>query len=539
MAESLELKTVRLNLIIEQGVSDDGSINADVEFITEDTKKDGSLALTNLSDCPSSLSGQEGKTLVVNDEETGFKFAELRPTKFTSLSDVPGTYRGNANKAVVVDDSETGLKFVNFAQAELKYFTELADTFDISKYPGMIVAVNEDGDALTAIEGSSMLENITTIEPGTYTFATVTVDSKGRVVGIHNGNAASTNNLQEGGVVYAVKIQGVEGLNLASTGKVEVGQTIFRPANSTYPIAGYLKELYSTSEKKPRVVCTDDNIMSSDGTPQLNIHATGDQIQIKAIQSGESKQYIHFPQLTYVEGGINTSSVYTENDTLLLGAKKTLRVDATKLETGVYNPTDDLDLVTLGSVRNVLKELFGGNVLISSNPTYVIAGVLEYNKQFKIGPADDGEETPAVTVPAGKNIMNLSMISAASFPASCSLWIGVQDSSPVSHSSVTAFYGSYDLPTADNKTTVPVLKSRADDTEIYGMIRNPDVPERNGIYRGEYANLQQLQEAYPTDTEGNYAEVGDAKMPYVYSDANGWISTYVSGTATIWISFEF
>ena len=61
------------------------------------------------------------------------------------------------------------------------------------------------------------------------------------------------------------------------------------------------------------------------------------------------------------------------------------------------------------------------------------------------------------------------------------------------------------------------------------MIYNPRVPVKSGIYLGDYSTLAELQSAYATTTEGNYAVVGVSATTYVYSATDGWLKNTGTG----------
>ena len=71
------------------------------------------------------------------------------------------------------------------------------------------------------------------------------------------------------------------------------------------------------------------------------------------------------------------------------------------------------------------------------------------------------------------------------------------------------------------------------------MIYNPNVPVKRGIYLGDYSTLAELQAAYPTTNEGNYAVAGVSATTYVYSATNGWLKNTGTGAFNIFAQYEF
>lgn len=539
MTDNVSLKLNPVVLIIEQGISDDGSINADVEVITEDQKKDGGLSFTNLSDCPKTLVGSYGKVPVVNKEETALEWSDLKLSAFTSLQDTFATYKGKANQAVVVNNSESGLTTINISKAELRYFSELADVGDVESNNGKLLQVSEDGSSITYVEGSEFLEDIPGLidenaDSETFFTPNITVDKKGRVVAISSSSAATTNNTVSGGIVYSYTNPAGEGLVLRSTEALKPGQVITRVNGVEVPTADYLTNLYSTSKKKPRLQLLDEVGTSEvDTLAVLHITATADNnILFSAVGTGSPS--IKFSGFTSFEE-ISSPSIKTNEDVLLLGSSKTIRVDTTNMPDNKYTPKDENDVLTVGYATSILKEQAGGNLLCSSSATTVDVSKIEYNTQFLVG---NLVENLPLTIKANKYIKDVSIRIVTAFDLGLQLWLGAYDSVPVSHDSITGAFGKLDI-TNTPLQILPVLESRYEDTDLYGMIYNPNIPAKTGIYRGDYSTLQDLQTAYPTDTEGNYAEVGIAKTTYVYSSSKGWIENVGVGNMLIWISYEF
>lgn len=74
----------------------------------------GLAAFLELSDTPSSYSGQSGKTVVVSSSENALVFTSVSLTNtFTALSDTPTSYSGQADKLVAVSSSENALVFTS------------------------------------------------------------------------------------------------------------------------------------------------------------------------------------------------------------------------------------------------------------------------------------------------------------------------------------------------------------------------------------------------------------------------------------------
>lgn len=75
-----------------------------------------SHSFLDLSDTPSSYSGQGGKYLRVSVDGTGIEFADVQgggggATTFLDLTDTPSSYSGSANSVVLVNNLENGLIF--------------------------------------------------------------------------------------------------------------------------------------------------------------------------------------------------------------------------------------------------------------------------------------------------------------------------------------------------------------------------------------------------------------------------------------------
>lgn len=540
MTDNVSLKLNPVSLVIEQGISDDGSINADVEVITEDQKKDGGLAFTNLSDCPKTLVGYSGKVPVVNEEETALEWSDLKLSVFTSLADTFASYKGKAGQVVIVDNSESGLTTVNISKAELKYFSELADVGSVASNPGKLLKVSDAGTGeITYVDGSQFLEDIPGLIDGdssqeTFYTPNITVDKKGRIVAISSSNAATTNNTVSGGVVYSITNPEGEGKVLRSTEAMQVGQVITKINGLNVPTADYLTSLYSTSKLKPRLQLLDEvGGSTTDTLAVLTINATAEN-ELVFSANGTGTPVIHFQGITYIDQ-VQSSAITTDEETLMLGSAKTLRVDTSRMPDNKYKPEDPNDLLTVEYATSILKQQVGGNILCNSTATSIDVSKIEYNTQFLIGSVDG---LSPLKILANKYIKDCSIRIVTSFESGLQLWLGAYDSVPVSHDSISGAYGKLNLSNTPLQI-LPVLETRYDDTELYGLIYNPSIPAKTGIYRGDYTTLQELQDAYPTDTEGNYAEVGISKATYVYSTEKGWIANNGVGSMLVWISYEF
>lgn len=92
----------------------------------------------DLSDAPSSYSGEQGKLVAVNSGETALEFidpATVGTTDFTGLDDTPGSYSGQAGQTLKVNAGETALEFT-------------ALTADAQNLP-IVVAVGDETTTLT------------------------------------------------------------------------------------------------------------------------------------------------------------------------------------------------------------------------------------------------------------------------------------------------------------------------------------------------------------------------------------------------------
>jgi uncharacterized protein YhfF len=108
---------------------------------------------TELTDTPSSYSGEGDKMVVVNTAEDALCFVQ-RPDivdEFTDLTDTPSSYSGEGNKVVVVNGQEDGLCFIQHT------LTDLSDTPpSYTGEAGKVVTVNaqEDGVSFLAAGGA-------------------------------------------------------------------------------------------------------------------------------------------------------------------------------------------------------------------------------------------------------------------------------------------------------------------------------------------------------------------------------------------------
>lgn len=72
----------------------------------------GASAFIDLTDVPSSYTGQAGKVAKVKGDETGLEFGDAA-SAFIGLTDVPASYAGQAGKMVSVNGSASGLVFTS------------------------------------------------------------------------------------------------------------------------------------------------------------------------------------------------------------------------------------------------------------------------------------------------------------------------------------------------------------------------------------------------------------------------------------------
>lgn len=117
-----------------------------------DTGGGGSTTLIGLTDTPASYVGNAGQTLIVNNTEDGFIFAD-NITNFLGLTDTPSSYAGNAGQVPVINNTEDGLIFEDNPST----FLELPDT--PSSYAGKtgqvpVVNIAEDGLVFQTVAGT-------------------------------------------------------------------------------------------------------------------------------------------------------------------------------------------------------------------------------------------------------------------------------------------------------------------------------------------------------------------------------------------------
>lgn len=119
----------------------------DDRYYTE-TEVDSLLNFLQLSDTPSSYSGNASKYVAVKADESALEFVSGGGGTFLSLSDTPGSYSGEAGKYVAVNAAEDALEFVT-GSGGVSTFLDLSDT--PSGYTGnadKLLRVNSTPDAL-------------------------------------------------------------------------------------------------------------------------------------------------------------------------------------------------------------------------------------------------------------------------------------------------------------------------------------------------------------------------------------------------------
>lgn len=150
-----KLKDVPSKKDISDAVSEKAELNhrhriSDVANLQASLKE----KLTDLTDTPSSYTGEGGKYLKVKSTEDGVEFDTVASSAdFTDLGDVPAAYTGAGNKLVSVKADESGLEFTT-AAAGVTEFTDLSDvpnayTGQAGKFPK--VKATEDGLEFAAV----------------------------------------------------------------------------------------------------------------------------------------------------------------------------------------------------------------------------------------------------------------------------------------------------------------------------------------------------------------------------------------------------
>ena len=538
---TVQVKDNQINLVIEQGKSDDGSINAVAQIITEDSTLNGGLGFVDLADTPKTYSGHAGQTLVVDKNATKLEFAELRPQHFTSLTDTFSSYQGKAGKVLAVNQTESGITVANIAEGELKYFWQLGDVGSPSMNAGMLLQVSSDGESITYVNGSNMLEDIPgliTTGDGQQSFSnpTITVDSKGRIIAATSGSSANTNNCKANGVVYAVNNPAGQGLTLSSTDAFADDDILMKPAGFTYPMNDKLTFLYSTSKIKRAITVTDDlGQVAIDPLTTLEIKRTVNTIVLNARLANDAPAVIEVPA-TLSANVLDTPAVSTTENVLTLKSALDIRIDPSDMPNGEYVPQSDYSLVTVKDSVDILRQKLGGLMVGATEYTAVDLATQEFNVQFAIGAT---QFTECLILAANKHLLNCSYRVNTAFDSGLQFWLGIKDANPVSHPASSSYFGQFNLPTTTGTFRQEILLSRSADSYIYGMIYNPNVPVKSGIYLGDYSTLAELQAAYPTTNEGNYAVAGVSATTYVYSATNGWLKNTGTGAFNIFAQYEF
>ena len=536
---TVSVKENQLNLIIEQGKSDDGSINAVAQIITEDTTLDGGLSFVDLADTPKSLSGEAGKAIIVNQEENKLEFSELRPSAFTSLSDTFRSYQGKANQVLAVSSDESKITTINVSEGEIKYFSQLADVGVMSVNADKLLKVNSLGTEIEYVEGANLLSDIPGLVPdgqlnASYANPTVTVNSKGQIIAITTGTSANTNNCQANGIVYVIENPAGQGLVLRSTDAMTDDDIVVKMPGFVYPINDKLTFLYSSSKKKRALVMTDAVQSEVDNLPVLAINRSLNSIQFDAQSSGIQSTFDFLKPIMSDE--VITPSVSTSQDTLKLSSLSDIVIDPSSMPDGVYNPKTDDSVLTVRHAISILKEKLGGLIVGGSNHTSVDLSTVEFNTQFLIGaPSIDSE----FKLQPGQHLLNCSYRIITAFSSNLQFWIGSLDENPVSHPNNSAYFGQFDLPTELGAYRQEILLSRPSEVVLAGMIYNPAVPPKSGVYLGDFNSLADLQAQYATTTEGNYAVVGASAITYVYSTTEGWMKNTGTGAFDVFVQYEF
>lgn len=94
---------------------------------------DAAATFLQLTDSPSSFSGQAGKAAIVNQAETGLEFGDVT-ADFVGLTDTPSTFSGQANRVVKVNLAETALEYGDIVNGTTtrEFFTGDGTTTDFT-----------------------------------------------------------------------------------------------------------------------------------------------------------------------------------------------------------------------------------------------------------------------------------------------------------------------------------------------------------------------------------------------------------------------
>ena len=405
----------------------------------------------------------------------------------------------------------------------------------------MLLQVSSDGESITYVNGSSMLEDIPgliTTGDGQQSFSnpTITVDSKGRVIAAASGSSANTNNCKANGVVYAVNNPAGQGLTLASTDAFADDDVLMKTAGFTYPMNDKLTFLYSTSKIKRALTVTDDlGQVAIDSLATLEIKRAVNSIVLNAQLASGDPAVLEVPA-TLSANVIDTPAVSTTENVLTLKSASDIRIDPSDMPDGKYVPQSDYSLVTVKDSVDILRQKLGGLMVGAAEYTAIDLATQEFNVQFPIGAT---QSTECLILDADKHLLNCSYRINTAFDSDLQFWIGIKDANPVSHPASSSYFGQLNLPTTTGAFRQEILLSRNSESYVYGMIYNPRVPVKSGIYLGDYSTLAELQSAYATTTEGNYAVVGVSATTYVYSATDGWLKNTGTGAFNIFAQYEF
>lgn len=187
-------------------VQDDGTIiellqggSYTVAKVVEYAGELSDLSFLQLSDTPKQYVGNEGKTVVVNQDGTGLDFSKTYST-FISLTDTPTRYEGKSNALVAVNQDGTGLTFLNctVSGVNIEYFTQLADVENSYEGKGnYLVTVKQEEDGLEFSSLDTVLPD-QDITAGNYSYPKIVVDIKGRITAIEEGKPFEFDPFPEG-----------------------------------------------------------------------------------------------------------------------------------------------------------------------------------------------------------------------------------------------------------------------------------------------------------------------------------------------------
>ena len=146
------------------------------------------LRFIQLADTPDSYENAAGKTVTVNEDGDGLQFSKTY-NSFLSLDDTPSKYEG-VNQLVAVNQAGNALRFINYTveDVNIEYFTQLADVPQKNKnQANKLLVVSPEEDGIDFSEFNTVMPDQSNVNPGSYTYPKIVVNSKGIITAIEEG----------------------------------------------------------------------------------------------------------------------------------------------------------------------------------------------------------------------------------------------------------------------------------------------------------------------------------------------------------------